>query len=62
VKKEYGVLLLPRGPLPQGYDGIILAVAHRELIGLNLAPSLSDGGVIYDVKAMLPREMVDERL
>ena len=63
VTKEYGVELLPKGPLPQAsYEGIVLAVAHREFVGLDLVPSLSERGVIYDVKAVLPRAIVDERL
>jgi UDP-N-acetyl-D-galactosamine dehydrogenase len=63
VSKEYGVALLPKRPAPDGsYKGIILAVAHREFIDLDLLPWLSEGGVIYDVKAVLPRAVVDERL
>ena len=45
------------------YDAIVLAVAHREFAECNVREYASDGNaVVYDIKGMLPRETVDERL
>ncbi len=44
------------------YEAVILAVAHREFITLDLA-SLHDGSaVIYDIKGILPADQVSGRL
>ncbi|MBX3742193.1 MAG: nucleotide sugar dehydrogenase [Akkermansiaceae bacterium] len=50
---------------PGTYDAVILAVAHDEIrkAGPGRIRSLiRDGGIIYDVKCLLPREAVDGRL
>jgi UDP-N-acetyl-D-galactosamine dehydrogenase len=44
------------------YNGIIHAVAHNDFIKINISELLLDNGVIYDVKAVLPKELVDGRL
>jgi len=44
------------------YDVIILAVAHKEFKDINLDLALKDVHVLFDVKAILPREIVDGRL
>ena len=61
VRHEYGVPVvneLPAGP----YDAVILAVAHKEFQTLNVRELTCAGGVVYDVKGVLPRETVDARL
>ncbi len=64
VMKEYQIpIVCKRSELKIcEYDVIVLAVAHREFMDLKLKNLLSDNGVIYDVKGILPREMVDGRL
>lgn len=44
------------------YNAIILAVAHRQFEGIEFREMLADNGVIYDVKGVLPRSIVDARL
>jgi UDP-N-acetyl-D-galactosamine dehydrogenase len=41
---------------------VILAVAHKEFKDLKLKFTLKDVHVLFDVKAILPREIVDGRL
>ena len=60
VKHEYGLDTtqdLPKGP----FDAIVLAVAHKEFLKLNLRSLLNNNGVLYDVKSIL-QETVDGRL
>ncbi|MGI5848066.1 MAG: nucleotide sugar dehydrogenase [Candidatus Cryptobacteroides sp.] len=61
VKHEYDVEMT--NDLPAGkYDAIVLAVAHMEFLDLDVMSLLKDNGVVYDVKGVLPREIVDGRL
>lgn len=62
--EEYGLDLVD-GPGAGGYDGIVVAVAHREFAELGAARIRGFGGpsaVVFDVKAMLPPEGSDLRL
>jgi len=61
VKKEYGIEVVNQLPAEQ-YDAIILAVAHMEFADLNLRALTVENGVIYDVKGVLDRAIVDARL
>lgn len=50
---------------PEGaYDGVIMAVAHHQFLNRenDLKQHLVPGGVLYDVRSILPRELVDGRL
>ena len=61
VRAEYGIDLTkqePSGP----FDAIILAVAHTAFEELDVRRLVRDGGVVYDVKGVLPRDLVDARL
>lgn len=61
VAHEYKVEItniLPK----ERFDAIILAVAHNEFLELDLRSLLVEEGVLYDVKNILPKEMVDGRL
>ena len=60
VQHEYGVDMLQQQPDLSSYSAIVLAVAHKEFVSLNL--SKSDQQVIYDVKGVLGVEDVDSRL
>src|SRR5690554_318516 len=63
VKEEYGFdLLCDKKEVAQNYDAIILAVSHNEFIKIDIERLKSPIGVIFDVKSLLPREMVDGRL
>lgn len=61
VKKEYGIDIVNQLPTAQ-YDAIILAVAHKEFSNLDLRALTVENGVIYDVKGVLDRAIVDARL
>lgn len=60
VKKEYGIEISNQIPEEQ-FDAVILAVAHKEFLELNIK-SFAQNGVIYDVKSILPKQIVDSRL
>lgn len=60
VRQEYSidvVNVLPVGP----FAAVILAVAHKEFLSLDVR-SFVPNGIIYDVKGVLPREIIDSRL
>lgn len=61
VFEEYGVRILPEKPT-KSYDAIILAVAHREFLDYDYAALTKNDSVIYDVKSVLDKNMVDGRL
>jgi len=62
VKREYGIDITGSLPTSQRYDAIVMAVAHSQFTGLDLRQLLNPGGVIYDVKGILDREIIDGRL
>lgn len=63
VKHEYGVAVTNRKTvLDNKYDAIILAVAHEEFVNIDVRKMLTENGVVYDVKGLLPREVIDGRL
>lgn len=61
VKKEYNIEIL--NEFPEGkFDAVVLCVAHKQFLEIDVRGLINDGGVIYDVKGILPREIVDGRL
>lgn len=65
VKREYGVEVTSgdMANLQKNYDAVILAVAHKEFKTVNVRDFLRiENGVVYDVKGILPKEMIDGRL
>ena len=61
ARSEYGVEVVNQ--LPQGqYDAAILAVAHNQFLDLNIPSYLKPHHVIFDVKGILPRDIIDGRL
>ena len=60
VKKEYGIVISNEIPSGQ-FHAVILAVAHKEFLKIDIK-SLVKNGVVYDVKGVLPKEIVDLRL
>lgn len=66
VERNFGFKLStePLDNLKGQFDAVILAVAHCQFCNFNVRELLTDPekGVIYDVKGILPPEMVDGRL
>jgi len=61
VAEEYGLKLIDA--INDTYDGIILAVSHKEFLQLELASLRSTSAtVIFDTKAFLDRSLIDSRL
>ena len=62
--EEYGIELIePRAG--DGYDAVVIAVAHRQFVEMgatNLRSFAKPDGVLYDVKHLFPRDLVDGRL
>ena len=61
VRHEYGINSLTSLP-DKKYDAIILAVSHKTFQSLPLDNLKKEISVVYDVKAVLPKETVDGRL
>ncbi len=71
VEMEYGIKVTSHlSPLTSNlspltshlYDAVILAVAHDEFKSLDVKSLVKSNGVIYDVKGILPRDIIDGRL
>jgi UDP-N-acetyl-D-galactosamine dehydrogenase len=62
VKKEYNIDIINEPATSERYDAVILGVAHKEFMSLDIRAKLNSNGVVYDVKGILPREIVDGRL
>jgi UDP-N-acetyl-D-glucosamine/UDP-N-acetyl-D-galactosamine dehydrogenase len=62
VKRKYGIDLLTEYPEINNYGAIILAVAHEEFLVIDLKKYRDNGTVIFDVKGVLPKEIVNMRL
>ena len=61
AKHEYGVVL--QNELPdEVFDAVILAVAHNEFKGLDIAHIINANSVVYDVKGILSEEVIDGKL
>ena len=61
VKREYGINIVRDLP-KEKFDAVILAVAHKEFLSLDIKSLVKEVGVVYDVKGILDRNIVDERL
>lgn len=66
VQREYGITLINDviEAHQDKFDAIILCVAHKQFIDLNIRELLRDPvqGVVYDVKGILDRNIIDGRL
>ena len=62
VLKEYNIEIENNIDEKDKFDAIILAVAHKEFLNLNLKEYINENGVIYDVKGILDRSIIDGRL
>ncbi|ANW94960.1 UDP-N-acetyl-D-galactosamine dehydrogenase [Wenyingzhuangia fucanilytica] len=61
VEREYRLKILDTKPSKK-YGAIVLAVAHQELLSLDLESLLVQNGVVYDVKGVLPKEKTNGKL
>jgi UDP-N-acetyl-D-galactosamine dehydrogenase len=64
ARHEYGLDLVEQ-PAAGDYDAVILAVAHRQFVQMGAAQIRAltkSGGVLFDVKHVLPKATVDDRL
>ncbi len=64
VEKEYGIRVksLELRDESGTFDAVILAVAHDQFKNMDVSKLVRPGGVIYDVKGILPRNIIDARL
>jgi UDP-N-acetyl-D-galactosamine dehydrogenase len=64
VYDEYGINLISDEQLAahEAYDAVVLAVAHDRFKDLDIKKLKKQNTIIYDVKGVLPVEIVDERL
>lgn len=64
VRREYGIGLLPDLSAVSGRcDAVVLAVAHRQFLEMDMRTLLSGPeAVVYDIKGVLPRDGVTARL
>lgn len=62
VKHEYNIDITNNLAPSQKYDAVILGVAHKEFLSLDIKSMLNDTAVVYDVKGILDRNIIDGRL
>ena len=63
VKHEYGLdLLSSKKDISKKYDGIIIAVSHKEFKEMDLNEYVADRHIIFDVKSTLPKNKSHGRL
>lgn len=65
VKEEYAIEIINSDivQLKNQFDAVILAVSHKEFMSLNIRDFLAaENGVVYDVKGILERSLVNGRL
>ncbi len=64
VKHEYGIDILSNSDeiKKESYAGVILAVAHNQFKEIDFSSFRTRGSVVYDVKGILNRNLVDNRL
>ncbi len=64
VNAEYGVTSFRKlSDLdPAGYDAVVLAVAHREFVSMDVGSLKNGEAPVFDIKGVLPLEKVDGRL
>ena len=60
VEKEHGISLVET--LGEDYDAIVLTVAHGEFLGLPFDKLKAKDGIIFDIKSVLDKALVDARL
>ena len=63
VQKTYSIVLTDTDQIVNAYDAIILAVPHQQILtSISFESYKYTGTFIYDVKGVLPKDVVDGRL
>ena len=63
VKSEYGIEMIEKEEIyNDGYEAAILAVSHNEFKNFDFSFFKKNGSIIYDIKGVIDRSIVDERL
>ena len=61
AKREYGIDITTKLP-PTKFDAVVLAVAHEQFLGLDVEALCRTPHIIYDVKGILDKSIIDGRL
>ena len=61
VQRAYGIKIQNHLPQQQ-FDAVILCVAHSQFLQLDVRSLVRGNGVVYDVKGVLDRHVIDARL
>ena len=62
VQREYNILTQTKLPENKLYDAIVLAVGHKEFLEFDILSLLKEKSVVFDVKGILEKNLVDGRL
>ncbi|RPD91710.1 nucleotide sugar dehydrogenase [Aureibaculum marinum] len=63
VKHEYGIdLICKESDIKKKYDGVVIAVSHKEFKTMAIEDFCAKDHIIFDVKATLPKEKSNSRL
>ncbi len=63
VKREFNIACTNDiESLDNDYDAIVLTVAHKDFLNMDMRSYLNEDGILYDVKSILPKKDVDGRL
>jgi len=64
ARRAYGVSVLSSLPSNNTYDAVLLAVGHKQFLEFpsNIENCGKENSVIYDIKSVLPKDIVDARL
>lgn len=63
VAHEYDLsLVVNENVLQAQYHAVVLAVAHKEFLDFNWRSKLNGNGILYDVKGVLHKDLIDGRL
>ncbi len=62
VMHDYGIQTMTQYPENNGYSAIVLAVAHKQFLSIDLSAHKQTGTIIYDVKGILDKLLTDGRL
>jgi UDP-N-acetyl-D-galactosamine dehydrogenase len=60
VHEEYGIHMI--SDLKKDYHGIVMAVGHKAFMDLDMKTVKKENGIIYDVKSVLDKSLVDGKL
>ena len=61
ARREYGIDIVNELPQQQ-FDSVILAVAHQQFKDMDILSLCREKHVIYDVKGLLDKSIIDGRL